>query len=367
MKRFAKCLAAFAFALMAGNSCLAATIQVPQWYKLKACFDDVPVLEKPIKVKVELEAVIGDLKDARFKLLLPEKWTCEPKEADIKSVLEGKTGTVEFNVVPKTELIQGSVVVETTFATPKDSICAAIDKLTQDKNAADGMKSDVKSWPDPTKRYADISFAILPEEVFYPLTGDMWVSYDDELAPAEGFRGPVYYHNQLISSHQAQIDVEMFNKLVALLKSDSAMASKLAENGIDIEKKRFDYINGLYVLAVDALKNNDYQNALGLLEQLDNAIEESKNKFVENLKISSANIRGLVFWHQGQKRLAEEAFKKAFYQNRKHKLQRYVLRNIGLLMYANKDKATAEQMYNLALGFKKGYLLLEKEKSFLAK
>ncbi|MDD3147869.1 MAG: hypothetical protein PHD82_11240, partial [Candidatus Riflebacteria bacterium] len=78
-------------------------------------------------------------------------------------------------------------------------------------------------------------------------------------------------------------------------------------------------------------------------------------------------LKGLVFWSQGQKRLAEDAMKKAFYANRKHALQRYVLRNIGLLMLSNRDRDTASQMYNLARPFKQGYILLESEAALLKK
>ena len=195
----------------------------------------------------------------------------------------------------------------------------------------------------------------------------MWVSYADELSPDKAFKGPVYYIDSLISLHQAQTDVEMFNKLNVLLKTDMTLAVNLTESGIDLNKKRFDYLNGLYVLAVDAWKNQDFQTALDFLELLEKESVELKKSYADYLKIATGNMRALVFWKQGQRRLAEEAFKNTFALNRKHKLQRYILRNLGLLMYSSKDKETAKQMYSLAKNIKSGYTLLDKELELLNK
>ena len=339
----------------------AETMQVPQWYQMKASLEEPPVVGKNVTLNVELQAIIGDLKNISISLILPDGWTVDKKQKNLKIIESGKTEIVKFSVLPKNELSQGSIVVEGIFDVPKDSINAVLDKISPDKNIAKDLKASVNAWPNPTKRYTDTSFAIFPEESFYPLSGDMWVNYADEMAPDKGFKGPVYFWDSLISIHQAQTDVEMFTKLTDLLKTDESLANKLTENGIDLNKKRFDYLNGLYVLAVDAWKNQDYQSSLDFLELLEKESAELKKSQIDYLKIATGNIRALVFWKQGQKRLAEEAFKKAFYQNRKHNLQRYILRNLGLLMYSFKDKSTAQQMYSLAKNMKKGYTLLDKE------
>ena len=353
--------------IFAGYSANAETIQIPQWYNMKASLEEPPVVGKNVTLNVELQAIIGDLNNVSVGLILPEGWTVDKKQKELKKIESGKTEMFKFSVLPKNELSQGSIVIEAVFDVPKDSINKVLDNISPDKNAAASLKASVNAWPTPTKRYADASFAIFPEESFYPLTGDMWINYADEMSPEKGFRGPVYFLDSLISLHQAQTDVEMFTKLTELLKSDEGLANKLNENGIDLNKKRFDYLNGLYVLAVDAWKNQDYQTSLDFLELLEKESAELKKNQIDSLKIATGNIRALVFWKQGQKRLAEEAFKKAFYQNRKHKLQRYILRNLGLLIYSSKDKSTALQMYSLAKNMKSGYVLLDKEFELLKK
>lgn len=344
----------------------AETIQLPQWYKMTAAFDEAPAVGKAVNVNVELNAIIGNLENVNLRLLLPEGWTVNKEKQEVKKITAGNTEKIIFSVTPKSCLAQGSVIVEGVFDTPKASIYTAIDKIATDKEMAEGMKASVKAWPEPTKRYTDISFAIFPEESFYPLSGQMWVNYADDMTPGEGFRGPVYFKDSMISGHQAQTDVEMYSKLAELLKTDDTLAAKLTESGIDLNKKRSDYLNGLYVLSVEAWQNQDFQTALDLLDQLEKGSTDLKGVFVNNLKIASGNLRALVFWKQGQKRLAEEAFKKTFAENRKNNLQRYILRNIGLLMFASQDKKSALQMFELAKGMKKGYTLLEHEKALLS-
>ncbi len=343
----------------------AATIQTPEWYKLKATLEEPPVVGKTIPLNIELQALIGDLKNINIRLILPDEWSVDSLEKKVKIIESGKKENIVFSVFPKIALTQGSIVVEATFDIPKNSINKAIDKMTTDKNIADSLKSSVNSWSSPTKRYTDTSFAIFPEESFYPLSNDMWINYADEMSPNTKFRGPVYYIDSMISLHQAQTDVEMFIKLSELLKTDESLAKKLAETGIDLNKKRYDYLNGLYILAVDAWKNNDYQNSLNFIGQLEKEAKDLNKNLADYLKISTENLKALIYWKQGQKHLAEEAFKNAFSQNRKHKLQRYILRNLGLFMYSKKDKATAQEMYELAKGFKKGYTLLDKEADLL--
>ena len=345
----------------------AETMQIPQWYKMTAVLEEPPVIGKSVNLKVELHAIIGDLNNISVSIILPDGWTADKTKKELKKIESGKVDNIIFSLLPKTELVQGSILVEGVFDIPKESINKSIDKIATNKEMASSMKASVNSWESPTKRYTNTSFAIFAEESFYPLSGDMWINYENEMSPDKNFKGPVYYNDSMISIHQAQTDIEMYNKLTELLKTDEGLATKLTENGIDLNKKRFDYINGLYVLAVDSWKNQDYQTALDFIEQIEKESIGLKKSNIEHLIIAAGNIKALVFWKQGQRRLAEEAFKKAFYYNRKHKLQRYVLRNLGLLMYASKDKSTAQQMYALAKNIKTGYTLLDKEFELLEK
>ena len=342
------------------------TLRMPQWYKMTASLSNPPELNRVSTLKVELSAIIGNLENIRLRLIMPESWKSNSEKSEWKKIEAGQSKEFDFEITPKTMLSQGSIVVEAVFNIPKASIGLAIDKMTTDKSQSASLKSDLDSWPNPTKRYTDVSFAMFPEESFYPISCDMWVNYADEMAPTKDFKGPSYFRNSMLSIYQAQTDVEMFNKLKELLKTDDSLYEKLTKSGIDIDKKRLDYLNGLYALGLESWQNNDYQTALDLLDQLENGAKSVKSGMAENLRIASANIKALVFWKQGQRRLAEEAFQKAFYQNRKHSLQRYILRNLGLLMFVSGDKVTAQHMYGLAKGFKSGYSLLEREEKVLS-
>ena len=351
--------------LLISTVATAETAQIPEWFNLSAGLAAPPELGKPVTVNVKLQMLIGNVDNAELRLILPESWKSEPATHTSGLVSEGNSADFSFVVTPGSCLNQGSIVVEAVMKPPFDALIARINRDFPE--SAEGMIASVKAWPAETKRYADIAFALFADESFYPLTGDMWLAYEDSLSPEAGFRGPSYYEDTLISAHQAQTDIEMFDKLQNVLKTDPGFAGKLAESGIDIVKKRQDMLNGLYVLAVKSWQAKSYPEAAGFIEQLEKLLEEEKAGSFENLKISVANLKGISFWSQSQKRLAEDAFKKAFYANRKHPLQRYVLRNIGLLMLANKDRETAIQMFDLALPMKQGFTLLAKEAQLLRK
>jgi tetratricopeptide (TPR) repeat protein len=195
----------------------------------------------------------------------------------------------------------------------------------------------------------------------------MWLSYDDGLSPESGFRGPAYFEDSLITLHQAQTDVEMFEKLENYLKSDPALIKKIEQSGIDVAKKRQDLLLALYVLAVKSFQDRAMEQAIGFLDRFDARMAIEPASSFENLRIAAANLRGLVFWAQGQRRPAEESLKKAFYSSRKNPVQRYVLRNIGLLMLSAKDRDTAAEMFRLAATMKHGYTLLDRESKLIKK
>ncbi len=343
----------------------AATVQIPEWFNLSAAMAAPPELGKPVEVKVSLQALIGSLVDTKVRLILPEGWKSEPESLAAALVKEGEISVLVFMVTPASCLSQGSIVVEALMNAPKADLVARIRRDFPDN--AEAMALAINGWPAASKGYADIAFALFADESFYPLSGGMWLAFDDSLSPEAGFRGPAYFEDTLISAHQAQTDVEMFDKLQNFLKTDATFAAKLTESGIDINKKRQDQLNGLYVLAVKAWQVKNFAEATGFIETFEKQLEAEQAGSFENLRIAAANLKGLLFWSQGQKRLAEEALKKAFYANRKHSLQRYVLRNIGLLMLSNRDRETAVQMYNLAMPVKKGFTLLEKEANLLKK
>jgi hypothetical protein len=153
----------------------------------------------------------------------------------------------------------------------------------------------------------------------------------------------------------------MFEKLIGYVKTDPALAAKLAASGVDVNKKRYDQLNGLYVLAVRSFLENNPDQARGFITRLENEIEKIDSDLAESLLIATYNLKGIIFWSLNNKRLAEDFLKKAFYHNRKHPLQRYVLRNIALLMLAKDEKTTAEHMMRLAVNIRSGYTQLEKE------
>ncbi len=353
--------AAFLFGIAAQTD--GETIQIPDWYDLSAKLSGVPEKDVALEVEIELKALIGSLINSKIRIIVPETWKTPEESKIINRVNQGQSTVLRFSVTPTTYLNQGSIIIEAELAVPVADLISHISK--EFPQSAAEMSSKVKSWPALSKRYVDISFAIYPEESFSPIAGDMWLNYDDRLAPEKSFRGPVYLDDPMITTHQAQTDVEMFEKLEKYVKADPELAQKLQQSGIEIEKKRIDQIVALYVLGVRAYQSNELETARGFIESCEAAIASVKSDILQNIRIAAGNLKGLIFWAQGNKRLAEDAFKKAFYSNRKHPTQRYVLRNIGLLMLSNNDRSTAAEMYRLAQAFKNGFTLLKKESALI--
>ncbi|MDD3002127.1 MAG: hypothetical protein PHF29_10270 [Candidatus Riflebacteria bacterium] len=344
--------------MFAAISLHAETVQIPEWHKLNAKLNGYPEVGKSVELIVNLESLIGNIPETDIKLLLPANWKSDRINAKMPAVKAGSFAELKFEITPADFLSQGSIIVQADVTVPKSAI---VEKINSEfKTNSSEMAKTVSNWPDVAKRYADVAFAIYPEESFYPLTGNMWLDYDDTLSPREGFRGPAYYEDKMLSAHQAQTDVEMFEKLAVFMASEKGFAKTLVESGIDLKKKEYDYFSGLYVLAVKDFKESKYEQATAFANLLLQKLPD-KGVLYENIKISAYNLRGLIFWAQGQKRVAEDALKKAFYVNRKHPLQRYILRNIGLLMVSRRDDITAQQMYKLAISYKSGYTLAKRE------
>ncbi len=347
------------FLLYTALASQAATIQLPEWYRLEVALNSPPVLHKELEVNVSFQSLVGNIEEALVRLIIPDGWTVDAAEKKMNNVKAGKSSNLTFKITPTTYLKQGSIIAEASIKVPFADIEAEIKK--QHPEQAEGMIEALKSWPAVSKRYNEISFALMAEETFYPLGQGMWLNYADQIKIAEGFRGPVYFDDAIITTHQAQTDVEMYEKLVNYSKADPDLEKKLAESGVDIEQKKIDQLNGLYVLATRMFIEGNAEEALNMINRFETEIAGSKPDVIENLEIAAFNLKGLLFWQMNQKRMAEDFLKKAFYRNRKNPLQRYVLRNIGLLMLVNGEKSTAQQMLDLALTFKTGYTQLEIE------
>ncbi|MDD3147312.1 MAG: hypothetical protein PHD82_08425, partial [Candidatus Riflebacteria bacterium] len=183
--------------LLAPGAVDAATVQIPEWFSLSVGMAAPPEPGKPVAVNVRLNMLTGDIANAEVRPILPETWKSEPEKLSCGPVKEGGSAEVIFNVTPGSCLNQGSIVIEAIIPVPKAQIIGRIKKDFPE--SAEGMIAAVNAWPDETKRYSDLAFALFAEESFFPLTGDMWLAYDDSLAPEKGFRGPVYYEDTLIS------------------------------------------------------------------------------------------------------------------------------------------------------------------------
>ena len=229
------------------------------------------------------------------------------------------------------------------------------------------MLDRVTAMPAIGEGFSDISFALFAEEGFYPLTGDMWICYDDRLKPEGMTRGPVFFRETVITPFQAQTDVEMYDKLERLLKSDPTVGKSLEGTGVDLVRKKADQMLGLYILGTEAFLKGDFLPAHQFLNRLQDELASASPGISHILAIPAGNLRGLVFWAQGDRKAAEDSLRKTFYLDRKEMAQRYVLRNIGLLMLDSADKATAREMFRLALDLKPSYSLLQNEFNKLKK
>lgn len=165
----------------------ATTLQVPEWFKLTASLEHAPELNQPVALHATLHAIIGNIADAQIRLILPEGWKSDSEMIEVASIRMGKQHLAVFKVTPGNYLSQGSVVVEAAFQVPKNDLITYI-KREMPQDAAE-LGETIGRWPDLTRRYADISFALTPEETFYPLSGNMWLSYDDRIIAQEGFAG----------------------------------------------------------------------------------------------------------------------------------------------------------------------------------
>lgn len=90
----------------------------------------------------------------------------------------------------------------------------------------------------------------------------------------------------------------MFTKLEDYVKADPELLNKMKESGIDINRKLYDYLNGLYVLAVKAYQDNSLDIASSFIDRFEAAVNAQPATSFENLRIAAGNIKSLIFWEK---------------------------------------------------------------------
>jgi len=336
----------------------AVTPSLPPWYGFDAELAGPPRIGVPLDVLATLTSRLGTLDGITVTLMAPAGWAGATPSATLDRLASGASHLFRFTVTPTGPMPNGSIGCKLRLRMPKAALIDQAGRLFPQE--AEKIASLIKQRPDEHESFTDMAFALYPQEGFYPLASDMWLTYDDRLRP-EGFdRGAVLYRDAMITPFQAQTDVDMHDKLQALLKSDPNLRADLERKGIDLRKKKFDQLLGLYVLATEAFLKGDHQGAEALLHRF--AVEsENLDGLPAELLIAAENLRGLAAWALGDRKTAEQALQKAFYRNRKLPVQRYVLRNIALLTASRGDRATAREMLRLASEMKPAYVLVVDE------
>lgn len=344
---------------------LARTPQLPEWFRFSASLAEIPQIDQPVQLVASLAAPAGEIRDIRVALILPPGWTSDRMEDRLESLPAGGEHVFRFQVKAAGALPNGGIGCSFEARVPKTTL---IEKVRKEGGPlSEAMAKAIGEMSDIGTGYADVAFALFPEEGFYPLGDAMWLAYDDRIKPSEAIRGPSLWRDDLISLHQAENDVEMFDRLKAQLAANPALGDQLKKNGIDLARKRGDAGYALVVLATEAFLKGEFPRCLQLLGHFEAEIATVPADQLTDLRIAQRNLRALCLWSSGDKRGAENLLRDTFYQNRKLPVQRYVLRNLGLLTLDKKDQNTAREMFRLALDIKPGYSLLQKELSQLQK
>lgn len=351
--------------IFSADSLPAATINMPEWYRLSAVFDGSPRVNEKIGVIATLSALVGEIRNIKIELKVPKGWTPATPTAQLDRLASGTSRAFFFQLQAGGPVPNGSIGVSFTGQVPKNGIGAAIRAPSREE--AEAMLEVVKKLPDQGGGYADIAFSLFAEEGFFPLGSDMWLFYDDRMTPPGMIRGPVLYRDSVLTLFQAQTDVEMYEKLLKLLASDEKAAAMIRNSAVNLDRKKQDYLTALYVLATEAFIKRDLDACLSNITKLEEAGKDLRESYFLDLGIASGNLKALCYWAKGEKKQAENNFRDIFYKNRKHPAQRYVLRNLGLLQLEKNDKANGREMLRLALELKSAYTLLEKEYSLVKK
>lgn len=341
---------------------LARTEQLPEWYRLNAYFSTPPKLNETLEVFVEFSSLNVSISSVTIKILFPQSWKeISSTTAYIQNISPNRTEKIKFELLPLSYISLGSVVVLAYISTPKSELLNIINQEPSYQSQIEIYSNSINNLPIIIQTACDIAFSLTEYESFYPLSNDMWLLYDNRINVQNQFLGPVLYKDDLISIFQAQTDVEMFEKLKIHLQSNPTFEQTLKTNGIDLAKKKTDFINGLYMLALEAYLKSDFNESIKLINRLNEEINDNEKTIYKHILIRAGNLKALNYWSLGNKRMAEETFRQTFYIDKKAKEQRYVLRNMGLLMLYNGDIKAAKEMFRLALDYKPQYFLLQSE------
>lgn len=347
-----------------GNAVSAKQMSPPEWYRLSAVLATPPMLENPVEVLATLTCSFGEMRQIEIGLHLPAGWTPASPAERLDKLASGSSRVFRFSLRPGSPLPNGSIGCWFSALAPK---AAMADSLRQMGDQGKELAKVVLSRPDRGTGFTDIPFALFPEEGFFPLGADMWVGYDDRLKQNGMQRGPSFFHETLISPHQATTDAEMYQRLVGQLAANPGLAQTLKESGIDLDRKRQDVLGGLYVLAQESFLKSVWAEAEERLARFEEIGRELPPDRLPELRIAAGNLRGLVLWSKGDRRAAEKALQDTFYARRKSPAQRYVLRNLALLALQRGDNASAREGLRLALEFKPQWPLATREFQALGK
>ncbi|MBF0499112.1 MAG: hypothetical protein HQM09_03205 [Candidatus Riflebacteria bacterium] len=338
--------------------------RLPEWYRFSATLNGSPSIGTQSQLLATLSALIGDIHDIEVQLMLPTGWIASPSSARLDHIPVGEGHMFRFCLTPSGALPNGSIGCSFTAMSPKQAILEHCRTL-----GADGAEiaRSTQALPEKSGGFTDVAFALFPEEGFYPLSSDMWLDYDDRLKTGEMQRGPSFYKDPLITTFQARTDIEMYERLKAKLASEPAFAKTLQETGIDLARKRADVCAGYYVVALEAFLKGSFSETESALNAFNAVESEIKDDRLGDLQTAAGNLRALTLWSKGDRKSAEAILRATFYQRRKAAVQRYVLRNLGLLSLERGDHVNARESFRLALDLKPSYALLSKEFSALKK
>ncbi|MFZ2955763.1 MAG: tetratricopeptide repeat protein [Candidatus Ozemobacteraceae bacterium] len=337
---------------------------IPEWYRFSAALDGPPSIDAPSELIATLSCLLGEMTDIEMKLMLPANWTAVPVNTGLDRLASGTSRVFRFRLTPAGALPNGSIACSFSARPPKQAMLDRVKSLGMEGVM---LSRIIQSMPEKSSGFTDIAFALFPEEGFFPLGSDMWLGYDDRLKTGELQRGPSFYQESMISPSQARTDVDMYDRLKLKLASEPAFAASLKEAGIDLTKKRADVCAGYYVLAQESYLKGAFADADAALNGFFGVSREIGDDRLGDLRTAAGNLHALVLWSKGDRKGAEAAFRETFYQRRKSPVQRYVLRNLGLMSLEKGDRATARESFRLGLDFKPGYALLSKEFTLLKK
>ncbi|MBF0544225.1 MAG: hypothetical protein HQM08_07325 [Candidatus Riflebacteria bacterium] len=331
---------------------------VPEWYRFSAELAEIPSLGSKATLKATLTSLIGNISGIEVRISLPEGWKYSEKVQKLENLSSGTSHVFTFEAEASVAAPNGSIICTCAGSIPK----AELTKVVQDMPFVSAeLLPRVSHLPGRFVTNDEIAFSLYPEEGFYPLGPDMWLGYDDRLKNPAWERGPVFYRESVISAAQAGLNIEMYSKLEKKLSEDPSFGNLLRSKGIDPKNKQLDTLRAYYVIAQEAYLKKDLKGVDENLKSFDRLSVNLPEGMTAEIKIAAKNLQALAMWHAGEKKKAEEILREAFYSNRKLPVQRYVLRNLGLLAQDRGDTSVARESYRIGLTLKSAYSLLKRE------